>query len=259
MQATITNVRDPNPWNKDGQLKGFFINGDFSDGRQFSAFANTNDRDTILSQLRDLIGKPGEFDGESKTTPNGNVQLKLKSWPGKPEQRGGFGGGGGGGRPAYVPAYSQTQPAFEITQRSIQRACALERAVQCFGGVSCQDNTELVIRIAEDFFNFLSEPAPPPASPTKQFNDFVNWVQQQVNAGLQPSKEVAWKAAMTAANDMGFDQPKLRACVDQLVFTNIKGKIDIAKAQPQQQRQNNQPNAYQPAGGYSNDDDSLPF
>lgn len=242
MNRTINSVRDPNPWNKDGQLKGHFVNGMFDDGMPFSVLVmgQRQAADETTQQLRDLIGKLGDFDGEERTTNNGGKELKLKSWPGKPAAAGGFGGGfrGGGGGKTWTESYAQSRECKEIEQRSIQRAVSLERAIQygiAFGHIKDEAVTpKAILGYADEFFTWLSDvgqqqpkqPAePPPNGQTEQYKQFLHWCDEKVKARVFIDKATVWKAAMTYANQLKHDHQSLQRCNDYSVFKTIKDKL----------------------------------
>ena len=252
MNATIVGVKEPNAWLDKSvsppKVKGYFINGVFADGKEFSAFGDEGNKDAITKQLRDLIGKPGDYEGEDRTTPSGSTQFKLKSWPGKAAS----GGGGfrGGGSRGWSEAYSQSKEAHEVTQRSIQRACALERAVQVSVANGGPNSPEGILDIANKFASWLAGGVP---STSAEYDKFIAWFKDEVEAQGVINKPTLWKAAMTFAHAAGYDHEKLKVCTSTSVFDSIKEKLSPATKPSNGSKQ---PNAYQPAGA---DGGEFPF
>ena len=157
MQRTIGGVKDPKAWMKDGALKGHFVNGIFADGMEFSilVMGDKAKAEETVTQLRTLVGKPNDFEGEERTTPNGTKQLSLKNWPGKPAAPAGGGGGGFRGGGGYKESYAQSKEAHDATIASIQRQKALSEAVN----VSIAQklfSPETILDTAQKFVNFLT-------------------------------------------------------------------------------------------------------
>ena len=238
-----------------------FVSGGFDDGDGWSVGCKPDNVQQRIQEFEALINKPGEFELEAGKEFQGKPQWKLKSWPGKPSFGGGSGGGfkSGGGGKTWTEAYAQSKECKELEQRSIQRSVALEKAHQfhvAFAGLSSDPVTPQTILATADIYAAWLSKQPDTSG---EYRSWVTWMEQKVKAKVFTSKEDAWKAAMTYANEMGYDHPRLKTCTDHSIFRKIEDKLEAPTRPANGNTQ--QPNAYQrqPVEAYGNQDDALPF
>lgn len=208
MQATIAGVKHKaREWNgPNGTV--CFVEGEFDDGSHWSLGCKPENVQARIDELSALVGKPGQFECEQKPEYNGVAQWKMKTWPGKPQGGGGF-GGGNGPRREYVPAYSQSQDAFDRTQKNIHRSVALEHAVK-LAIARGKDDNGTILRYATEFYDWLSKPMTlsdpkphqseagatetPPAAATSYQNEPGAYVPLPTNAKVT-QHYVVWESA----------------------------------------------------------------
>ena len=129
LTKTIEYVQ-PNPrrWEKDGELKGFFVTVNFADNCEGSMFSPPNESKLaeVVASLEALKDSPTEFSLKPKDDFNGIPQWNIASYPGKPEglSSGGGGGGRGGGgmshaQAGYMAAASALGPVFAVKDTSV--------------------------------------------------------------------------------------------------------------------------------------------
>ena len=126
MTKTIEYVQpSPRAWEKDGELKGYFVTVNFDDNSEGSAFAAPSKVDEVVASLEALKDQPTEFDLKAKDPYNNVTQWGISGWPGKPAGSGGSGGGGRGGggmshsQAGYMAAASALGPMFAVKDMSI--------------------------------------------------------------------------------------------------------------------------------------------
>lgn len=255
------NVRD---WTSAyGPMKS--IDGGFDDGDGWTINCKPGNETKLKDELESLVGKP--LDGFTVEVPidkktgqqreyNGKLQWSLKQLQ---QAQGGFrGGGGGGGGSKWTEAYSQSKEAHEVTQRSIQRNQALTLAITTLGGPTMTVDPMEALRIAALYLPFLSDVGTAPvAGPSKDYEQWITWMEESVKARGVINKPTLWKAAMTFANQQGYDHEQLKNCTDRNVFETIKNKLKAFTVPP---AKNDAVNAYsrQPVAAAPKDDD-LPF
>jgi hypothetical protein len=61
--------------------------------------------------------------------------------------------------------------------------------------------------------------------PSTEYKNFLAWLDGGVKGKVFTSKEIAWKAAMTAANELKHNHQTLQQCTDASVFNKIKDRL----------------------------------
>jgi hypothetical protein len=161
--TTINSVKDEiREWKDFKIVEGSFENSDWS------ILVKSEERAKQYQQeLKALVGQEKEYEIEDTGREyRGRAQVKLKSWPGKPE-RPQFGGGGGGqrGGGSWQPRFRDTEEGFAREQRSIHRSVALEWAVAFYKQTqemvpekqAGQKHVENLLSVAQELFNWLNQ------------------------------------------------------------------------------------------------------
>lgn len=159
------------PWSGRDGATLWFIEGTFKDGRKFSqALREENKAKELHDALTNLIGQEGEYEVEEGNREyKGQREYKLRSYPGKPQYKG---GGFGGGRPGgfnSVPRYRDTEQGVKEERDSIHRQVCLKAAVEFLGNAADVGAKE-VIENAEAFYRWLcaTTKAAPATAPATQ-------------------------------------------------------------------------------------------
>lgn len=157
--TSIKAVQDkPRSW-KSGQGGEFFaVSGRFTDDTIFEINFKTPEKaEEHIKLFTGMIGKEGEFEVEDTGREyRGSKQYKLKNWPGKPQQQGGFGGRG----PMPV-RYRDTPEGVHEERLSIARSVALQQAVAVQAHIK-EPTWAYIKGMADNFYAWLIETQPKP-------------------------------------------------------------------------------------------------
>lgn len=234
MNKTIAYVKPQSrPWTSSyGPMVS--IDGGFDDGEGWSINCKPENEEKLKATLEGLVNKP--LDGftvepaiDKKTNRQREFQGRLQWSLKQPQAAGGFKGVG----KSWTESYAQSRECKEIEQRSIQRAVALERAIQygiAFGHIKDEAvSPQSILAYADEFFLWLScgekKPEPTSDGTSDLYKQFLIWCDEKVRAHVFIDKATVWKAAMTYANQLKHDHQSLQRCTDQSVFRTIKDKL----------------------------------
>jgi hypothetical protein len=270
MQKTIRSVKPQfRDWSSSyGPMKS--IDGYFEDEDEFTINCKPGNEEKVKADLQALVGQPLEGYSiepsmDKNTGRQREYQGRLKWTLKAQQQQGGFrGNGSSGGGKQWTESYAQSRECKETEQRSIQRAVALERAIQyaaTFSGQRAEEaSVEYVLKTADKLFAWLSDgkPQPTPVTAVNGHNPEGYGVGTTAPEVVRPSQEyIVWESnakTLQAKHDdlwptwqdllqdlkgmlqaIGLGTPRLlKECRDEAKFRTLIGtmKTKIADAVP---------------------------